>query len=165
MEILLHPKSQTDIHRLLEEVNRSPFIGHVSANEMDEYIQNQTVRFFYYDGHLVGFGAWQPIEGGWCEIGPFYVVTQYRGKGIGNKIAATLTELTPGHQLVAVTKNAVVKRMLEKHGFQRAKFSALAPPVRLHIRRRLTFWRLLKLLRKISLEPPAYYVRVESDPS
>src|SRR5256885_11779788 len=93
VEILSESKSEADVRALLQEVNRSGFIGEVTRQELEDYGREQTIRFFYQDGTLVGFGAWQKIDDQWREIGPLYASDKHRGKGIGKLIMDTLIEL------------------------------------------------------------------------
>src|SRR5690349_5741122 len=138
VEILDVPKSDADIRSLLDEVNRSGFIGEVTRREIDDYLRDHTIRFFYQDGMLVGFGAWQKIDAEWRELGPFYASDKHRGKGIGKLIVDTLVQLNADSSLYAVTKNPAVKAMLERRGFQKVSVAALPASIRSFLARKIT---------------------------
>jgi len=159
MEILESPKSENDLNILLQEVNLSSFIGQLTEEELRQYITNRTIYFFYDDKEVVGFGAWEAINSEWTEIGPFYNLERYRGKGLGTLIVQHLVMVNAGKKLYAVTKNSIVKKMLVKFGFQNVSVLELPWPIYGHLMSKLSLSRLFNLGRKLSLEPVAQFIR------
>src|SRR5258708_24598080 len=159
METTTQPQSPADLDLLLEEVNTSPFIGQLTQQDIQTRMKNQTIRFFYQNGDLVGFGAWDKIDEQWREIGPFYTLIKYRGKGLGTQIVEFLVSLHVGKKLYAVTKNRTVKKLLVRLGFQPVTATALPWPIYAHLISRLTLGRLFHLVTKISFDPISQYVR------
>src|SRR5258708_37558193 len=125
METTTQPQSPADLDLLLEEVNTSPFIGQLTRQEIQTRMKDRTIRFFYQNDELVGFGAWDNIDHQWREIGPFYTLIKYRSKGLGAQIVEILVSLNTGKKLYAVTKNPTVKRPLVRLGFQPVAATAL----------------------------------------
>src|SRR5258708_23693282 len=159
METTTQPQSPADLDLLLEEVRTSPFIGQLTQQEIQTRIKDQTIRFFYENGDLVGFGAWDDIDKHWREIGPFYTLIKYRGKGLGTQIVEILVNLNAGKKLYAVTKNPTVKKLLVRLGFQPVTVTALPWAIYRHLISRLSPGRLFHLVTKFSLDPVAQYVR------
>ncbi len=153
------PKSENDLDILLQEVNSSRYIGQLTKEEVRHFVANGTIRFFYEGNQIVGFGAWEAINPQWVEIGPFYNLEAFRGKGLGREIVRLLVTLNAGKRLYAVTKNAIVKKMMLKFGFRPVNALELPLPVYRHLISKISVARLLNLGRKLSLDPVAQYVK------
>ena len=159
MDILESPKSEADVARLLHEVNASPFIGQLTTQEVDHGLKVKTIRFFYQDGDLVGFGAWDNISSDWCEIGPFYALEVFRGQGLGTQIVGTLVMLNLNQNLYAVTKNSIVRKLFAKFGFREVGVLVLPWPIVRHLLGRVSVARLLNLTRKLSFDPISHHIK------
>ena len=159
MDILQTPKSEGDVARLLHEANASPFIGQVTPREVEHWRKANTIRFFYQDAVLVGFGAWDSIGSDWCEIGPFYSLESFRGQGLGTQIVSTLVTLNSNCNLYAVTKNPIARRLFARFGFHEVGVLTLPWPVVRHVLGRLSFGRLVNLTRKLSFDPVTHHIK------
>lgn len=151
--------SPQEIQALLDEVNRNPFIGQMSAKDMARLQAQKTIIFLYQDDHLLGFAAWEIINTQWCEVGPFYVLDAYRQLGLGKDILQRVLDMTANSQQYIVTKNPIVKKAILPFGFQQVGFWQLPRAIKFHLLRRLTPTRLLNLIRKFDLEPAVHYIR------
>ena len=117
--------------------------------------------FYYYDGEaIVGFGAWQPVNGRWAEIGPFFNRDAWRGQGLGRRFFRDVIVHLESTQtsLYAVTKNDAVKHMLEGYGFLPASMRALPAPLLIHLVSRLDLRRVYYGLRKMSSDQPTIHL-------
>ena len=164
MDILESPKSEADVAVLLHEANASPFIGQLTPQEVGYWLQVKTIRFFYQEDALVGFGAWDNIGSDWCEIGPFYSREAFRGQGLGTQIVGTLIALNANRNLYAVTKNPIVRKLFDRFGFHEVGVLALPWPVVRHLLRRVSLGRLMNLTRQLSLDPVTHHIKGRRDP-
>lgn len=161
MRILRRPRTKRETVQLLNEVNQSKFIGQISENDLENFIEVGTIRFFYDEenGELVGFGAWEEIDDIWVEVGPFFTHRRFRGQGNGRVIFETIFDLNQHRDLFAVTKNDIVGKMFARHGFRRVGLFGLPFSILLHQARRLTLRRLLNLIVKFRFERMYFFVR------
>jgi GNAT superfamily N-acetyltransferase len=150
-EIIQHPKRQTDVLTLLDEVQHSPFIGEISPNEIARLLRANAVLFFYDGETLAGLAGWDVIGGTWVELGPFYTAKAYRGQGLGSLIFDTVERMhrDEGHTLYGVTKNPVVKQMFAKRGFHQVGIWSLPREVQVYLLRKMTLRKLLRHVRKL----------------
>lgn len=144
-----------ELEALLEEANRSPFLGDISYGELQQLMAAASIRFTYVDGALAGFGAWERIDAAWDEVGPFYMLKAYRGRGLGKQIIVDVIthRQAAGRNLYAITRNPSVKGMLEGQGFRRVRGQQLPLPVGLHAVRKLRMRKLWQFVRKPSPGP------------
>jgi GNAT superfamily N-acetyltransferase len=164
IEVVSQPKNEADLSLLLDEVRASKFIGEITPGEVQELIEAQTVRFFYEGEILTGFGGWIRMSAHWSEIGPFYTVEAYRGRGLGRMMFDTVidTNTKARHKMYGVTKNPIMKSMFDKNGFRRIPFWAVPPEVQLHLLHKLTFGKLIQFMKKFSWrEPVAHYIKID----
>ena len=159
MEMLDAPRSKADLDLLLQEVAASPYIGQLTPQEIETHVKDRTIRFFYDNGELVGFGAWDNIGEDWREIGPFYALNKQRGKGLGTRIVESLVNLNSTKRLYMVTKNPIVKKLAVRLGFHKVGAGELSWPIYRHLISRLTLSRFIQLVRKLSLDPVSQYIR------
>ena len=87
METTNQPQSQADLDLLLAEVRPSPFIGQLTQQEIQTRIKDETIRFFYQDSELIGFGAWDNIDERWREIGMQQHTTDLHARVAHQRIA------------------------------------------------------------------------------
>jgi GNAT superfamily N-acetyltransferase len=151
LEIKHQPKHQMDVRTLLDEMNGSPFIGDISAVEIDRLIRAHSVLFFYDGEVLVGLAGWDAFDGAWIELGPFYTAEVHRGQGVGSFMFDTVEQVHSHtiHNLYGVTKNPMVKHMFAKHHFHQVRIWTLPREVQIHLLRKLSLRRLLRYLRKL----------------
>ncbi|HVO70829.1 MAG TPA: GNAT family N-acetyltransferase [Aggregatilineaceae bacterium] len=159
MDIVENPRSEADVALLLHEVSASPFIGQMTLQEVEHWLTAKTIRFFYQDVAMVGFGAWDNIDSDWCEIGPFYSLETFRGQGLGTQIVETLVTLNANSNLYAVTKNPIARKLFARLGFREVSVLALPWPVVRHLLSRVSFGRLVNLTRKLSLDPITHHIK------
>ena len=160
IEVVSTPRSSADLDALLAEVDETPFIAQLSVSELQRHISNNSARFFYDGETLAGFGAWQPISRTWVEIGPFFVMNQYRDRRLGRRVVETLLEATNAYNQYAVSMNPVVKRMFERLGFQPVGLLRLPLEVQLNLLRRLSPTRLLRLASRYTPGGTTHFIRL-----
>ena len=150
-EITTQPKRQADVLALLAEARYSPFIGEISLEEIEALRRAKAVLFFYDGDTLAGLGAWNPIDGVWVELGPFYTATTYRGQGLGSLMFDAVEERLRGteQRLYGVTKNPVVKRMFAKRGFRQVGVWTLPRTIQMHLLKKVTPRKLFRHVRKL----------------
>jgi GNAT superfamily N-acetyltransferase len=150
-EVAPQPKRQADVLALLSEMQYSPFIGEISAEEIAHLLRANTVLFFYDGDILAALAGWEMIHAPWVEVGPFYTAKAYRGQGLGSFMFDTVEEIhrDAGHKLYGVTKNPVVKQMFAKRGYRQVRVWTLPRAVQLHLLRKLTLRKLLRHVRKL----------------
>ena len=153
------PKSEADVVALVREGNASPYIGQLTREEIEHWLTVKTIRFFYRDATLVGFGAWDKIDADWCEIGPFYSLGAFRGQGLGTQIVGTLVTLNSSLNQYAVTKNPVARKLFTRFNFRQVGILALPWPIIRHLLGRVSFGRAVNLGRKFSLDPVTHYLK------
>ena len=158
LELTDTPKAETDLMCIMHEVSTSPFIAQLARNEIARYMHNNTIQFLYDSAEILGFAAWQNINADWSEIGPVYLLTKARGKGLATQYTRTLLEMNTGKKLFAVTKNPRVKAMLTKAGFRKITLFGLPAAVFIHLLRQMTFSRIIALFQKRSTNPIEFYV-------
>jgi GNAT superfamily N-acetyltransferase len=150
------PEQPGDFDLLVAELNASPHIGEITAAEMQAFIDDETIRFFYDESGLVGFGAWVEVNERWIEVGPFYVMDAYRGHGYGKPVVRHIIEINRGRHQYGITRNPAMKRLFEKNGFH--PVSAPPAPVVVSLIERLTLSRLRQWASKFTLEPVYHFV-------
>jgi GNAT superfamily N-acetyltransferase len=150
-EIAPQPKRQADVLALLSEMQHSPFIGEISAEEIAHLLRANTVLFFYDGDTLAALAGWEVIHLPWVEVGPFYTAKAYRGQGLGSFMFDTVEEIhrDAGHELYGVTKNPVVKQMFAKRGYHQVRVWWLPRAIQLHLLRKLTLRKLFRHVRKL----------------
>ena len=132
----------------------------LTTRDLQRLERSQSI-FYYYDGDtVIGFGAWQPVNGRWAEIGPFFNRDAYRGQGLGRRFFHEVIQHLEASEIsmYAVTKNDAVKHMLEGYGFIETPFLRL--PVRLlrHLASRVDIRRIYYGLRKSSSDQPTIHL-------
>jgi GNAT superfamily N-acetyltransferase len=125
MNALPRPQNPEDLPQLLLEVNQSPFIGEITLQELEDLIQGQSIRFYYQDGQLVGFGAWVSIRPDWVEIGPLYVAQNQQGHGTGRHITEDVITWTQNLNQYAITRNPRMMKIFVQQGFKQVSFFRL----------------------------------------
>jgi GNAT superfamily N-acetyltransferase len=150
-EIMEQPKRQADVLMLLDELQHSPFIGEISADEITRLLHANAVLFFYDDDVLAGLAGWEVIGATWVELGPFYTAKAYRGQGLGSAMFDAVEKIhhDAGHTLYGVTKNPVVKQMFTKRGFHQVRMWALPREVQVYLLRKMNLRKLLRHVRKL----------------
>mgnify|MGYP001195800512 CR=1 FL=1 len=153
VEVTPQPKREADVLALLDELQHSPFIGEISADEIARLLRANAILFFYDGDTLAGLAGWNVIHGPWVEVGPFYAAEAYRGQGLGSFMfdSVEAMQLQAGHKLYGVTKNPVVKQMFAKRGFYQVKIWILPREVQVYLLRKLTLRKLLRHGRKLRL--------------
>ena len=165
LEITQQPKRQADVLTLLDEVQRSLYIGEISPGEITRLLRANAVLFFYDGDTLVGLAGWNVIHGPWVEVGPFYTAIAYRGQGLGSFMfdSVEAMQLQAGHKLYGVTKNPVVKQMFAKRGFYQVKIWILPREVQVYLLRKLTLRKLLRHGRKLRFgDSISHFIKDES---
>jgi GNAT superfamily N-acetyltransferase len=168
LKITQQPKRQADVLTLLDEVQRSPFIGEISPDEITRLLHANAILFFYDGDTLAGLAGWNVIHGPWVEVGPFYAAKAYRGQGLGSFMVDTVEKIhrDAGHKLYGVTKNPVVKQMFAKRGYHQARVWTLPREVQLHLLRKLTLRKLFRHGRKLRLgDSVSHFIKSEEQKS
>jgi GNAT superfamily N-acetyltransferase len=151
LEVAPQPKRQADVLALLSEIQHSPFIGEISAEEIAYLLRANTVLFFYDGDTLAGLAGWEVIHAPWVEVGPLYTAKAYRGQGLGSFLFDTVEEMQrdAGHTLYGVTKNPLVKQMFVRRGYRQVSLWRLPRAIQLHLLRKLTLRKLVRHVRKL----------------
>lgn len=160
IEMIGDLRSSEALTELLAEANQSPFIGDLRLDELEALRLGNTIRYIYVDGQLAGFGAWMPINADWVEIGPFFVSERFQGRGIGKGIIQLIVEACRKSHFnqYAVTRNAAVKSILTRSGFEKVALMSLPMGVNLHLLSKLSLHKTIRFLRKPHSETIAHFV-------
>jgi GNAT superfamily N-acetyltransferase len=134
-----------------------------SEQELDHHIQTKTIRLFYMGGDLAGMSAWIPFDQGrWCELGPFYTMNAFRGKGLGKQLIMTAMTVNKeqGRNLYGVSKNDIVKHIFTTQGMKHVSFLHLPPHVLYYLVRKYSISRALRHINTFDrTEMPAHFVQ------
>lgn len=163
-EVTDRPKSNTELAKLLDEANQSPFIGYISLDELQTLIDVQTIRFVYEDDVLAGFGGWITINSNWVEIGPFFVSERFQGQGLGKFVINLVVDECNqrGNNQVAVTRNPAVKYLLAKVGYVEVSFLQMPLSLQWYVISKLSPSKLLRFLQKPVKEPIAHLIHMNA---
>jgi len=162
------PRDEAALLALIEEVQRTPFIGQFTLKELRALQRAGTIRYFYVGDVLAGFAAWSSINAEWVELGPIYAAESQRDSGIGNVLADFIVgyNLEQGRSIYGVTKNPRVKKMFLRHGFSATPFRKLDSAIQRYLLRRiLQPARLVQLVLKRSADTTEHYIRPRSEPT
>lgn len=166
-EIVTNPKKAEDVVLALHEVNASHFIGGWSQKEFNYHLETGTLRLFYEGEILAGISAWIPFGGGqWCELGPFFTMDAFRGRGLGKLLISTAITVNreAGRNLYGVTKNDIVKHIFSSQGLLETAFFSLPPTVLLYLARKVSPHRAYQNLRKLDRsETPSQFIEYIND--
>jgi hypothetical protein len=159
VEMLVAPRQFSDVEEALEEVKQNKFIGQVTPEEIQKYIKNDTIRFFYEDGIFMGFGAWQKISKEWREIGPVYIMERAREKGVARQIVDEMFAINAPYHLYLISKNPVIFHMANRYKFQQVATSKLPTPIKLYLLKKISPRRIVSLITKYSADPAKHFIR------
>jgi GNAT superfamily N-acetyltransferase len=153
------PQHSEDLPQLLLEVNLSPFIGEITLQEIEDLIQHQSIRFYYQDGQLVGFGAWVSITPDWVEIGPLYVAQNQQGHGTGRHITEDVIAWTQHLNQYAITRNPRMMKIFVQQGFEQVSFFRLPLAIQWFALRKLTPTKIMRFAAKFSPDPVMHLIK------
>lgn len=144
--------SEADTRLLLDEISQTRFIARFGHDDLDRFIAQDAIRFFYDGDHLAGFGAWIPINAVWVEAGPFYVMQAYRGVGLGHQLLHAITAHNLGlcRKVMGITINPAMKHTFEREGYRQVSTWDLPLAVNLHLLKKLTPARVLSMLKNVN---------------
>lgn len=163
MEMVIQPKTASDVQILLKEIHVSPYIGTWSEQEFHHHVQTKTIRLFYRGKLLAGMSAWMPFdEGRWCELGPFYSMNAFRGQGLGKQLIITAMKINKeqGRNLYGVSKNDIVKHIFTSQGMKHVSFLHLPSQVLYYLVRKYTITRAVRHLSTFNrTEMPTHFIQ------
>jgi N-acetylglutamate synthase-like GNAT family acetyltransferase len=69
------------------------------------------------NGTFVGMCAVDQVDK-YYKLGPFIVLSQYRGRGYGTQLFAHVMKELEGETLFVGSSNPTIRKIIEKHGFE-----------------------------------------------
>jgi GNAT superfamily N-acetyltransferase len=103
-------------------------------------------------------------SGGWCELGPFFALDAFRGRGVGKLVIqiAVETNRDSKRSLYGVTKNPIVKAIFARHGLHETALMRLPLPVMTYLVRKMSPERIARNLRKLNAdEHAAHFIALQ----
>jgi GNAT superfamily N-acetyltransferase len=160
LERTQQPRGDSDRTLLVREANATEYIAMLTTRDLQRLERSESIFYYYDRDTVVGFGAWQPVNARWVEIGPFFNRDAYRGQGLGRRFFHDVILHLESHEtsLYAVTKNDAVKHMLEGYGFLETAFRRLPAPLLFHLASRLDIRRVYHGLRKARNDQPTIHL-------
>ncbi len=119
---------------MLSAANQSPFINHISEQTFQRLMNEGSLRFLVDGNEWLGFSGWTPINEQWIELGPFFVLPDFQGQGLGKRLVEETIKLTrEQYALYAITVNPAMAALLEKYGLTRKSLLQLPPAIWLYL--------------------------------
>ncbi|MBX3066566.1 MAG: GNAT family N-acetyltransferase [Anaerolineae bacterium] len=163
MNVLTEPRSTQELETILIEVNNSPHIGEITLEEMETFIQKNTIRFYYENEQFMGFGAWVIINAAWIEVGPLYVAQAARSHGIGRQITEDVIMQNKALNQYAVTRNPPMKHIFMQQGFRAVSLFRLPFVVQRFLVSKIRLRKLLRFASKRSPESVSHLIRLAAN--
>lgn len=94
----------------------------LTPRRFDEVVSDLTQEKYsahYNNGKHAGFGRRQQLTDKWVEIGSLYTAPEYRGQGICGEIVDDLLALSGNQNVIVISGETPVEKILQKREFER----------------------------------------------
>lgn len=143
-----------------KQLDNSPLIATLKTKTLEKLLaNNQTI--IEKEGETVkGFVGFKKLTSNVCELSPIFVKEEFENNGVGRKLVSRFIEENSGQDILAITKNPKLIKLLNENGFRLTTFQQLPLPVRISLVLSIKPYRILDSYKKGILTGWKYYIKL-----